>query len=84
MAMVLNNLGALDLVRDDTVAGEAKFRRVVEIRERALGRDHPMLATSLANLAVCQRRNGDLAGAGSARTRSSAAAAWATIPRPWR
>jgi len=60
LAMVLGNLAAIDLARDDTVAAEAKFRQVVAMRERVLGTEHPLVATALSNLASALRRNDKL------------------------
>ena len=65
LALSLNNLAALLKVQGDYTAllfkvrgydyaaARALYERALKIREKALGPDHPLVATSLNNLASC-------------------------------
>jgi tetratricopeptide (TPR) repeat protein len=48
----LNNLAALYQVQERYDDAEPLFLRALEIKEQALGKDHPDVAASLNNLAV--------------------------------
>lgn len=62
LSSVLNNLGAwAQLVEGDMERAESYLRRGLEIGERVHGTEHPLLATSLANVATFDQRRGDLA-----------------------
>jgi tetratricopeptide (TPR) repeat protein len=52
LATLLHNIGGLEHARGNYAAGEAPARRSVELRERALGPDHPLVAADLAALAA--------------------------------
>ena len=52
LATLLHNIGGLEHARGNYAAGEAPARRSVELRERALGPDHPHVAADLAALAA--------------------------------
>jgi tetratricopeptide (TPR) repeat protein len=55
---VLNNLAICAIQLGDAKRGEASFRRVLEIREQALGSDHLDAAAALGNLAGVLRMQG--------------------------
>ncbi len=52
LATLLHNIGGLEHARGNYAAGEPPARRSVELRERALGPDHPHVAADLAALAA--------------------------------
>jgi tetratricopeptide (TPR) repeat protein len=52
LATLLHNIGGLEHARGNFAAGEPAARRSVELRERALGPDHPAVAADLAALAA--------------------------------
>ena len=47
----------------DYAGAEPLFRRALAINEKALGPDHPAVATDLNNLALLLQNKGDYAGA---------------------
>jgi len=49
--------------KGDYVGAEPLYRRSLAIREKALGPEHPDLATGLNNLALLLKIKGDYAGA---------------------
>jgi tetratricopeptide (TPR) repeat protein len=52
LATLLHNVGGLEHARGDYARGEPAARRSVELRERALGPDHPAVAADVAALAA--------------------------------
>lgn len=52
LATLFHNLGGLEHARGEYARGEAPARRSVELRERALGPDHPAVAADLGALAA--------------------------------
>jgi tetratricopeptide (TPR) repeat protein len=52
LAAILHNQAGLEHARGDHAAGEPLARRGLEIRERLLGREHPDVASDLAQLAA--------------------------------
>jgi tetratricopeptide (TPR) repeat protein len=52
LATLLHNIGGLEHARGNYAAGEPAARRSVELRERALGPDHPSVAADVAALAA--------------------------------
>ncbi len=52
LATLLHNIGGLEHARGDYARGEPAARRSVELRERALGPDHPAVAADVAALAA--------------------------------
>src|SRR5439155_25419661 len=52
LASLLHNVGGLEHARGEYAKGEAPARRSVELRERALGADHPAVAADVAALAA--------------------------------
>jgi len=63
LVATLNNLGGVCLHRGDHEQAEPYFQRALEISERALGGNHPSVATSASNLAVVFERQGKFAQA---------------------
>jgi Tfp pilus assembly protein PilF len=62
LSSVLNNLGAwAHAVDRDMERAEQYLRRGLEVGERVHGSEHPLLATSLANVATFDQKRGDLA-----------------------
>ena len=55
MALSLNNLAGLYRTQGDTAKAEPLYKRSLAIVEKALGPDHPDVATSLENLAKLYR-----------------------------
>ncbi len=55
MATSLNDLAKLYYTQGQYELAEPLYKRVLEIREKALGPDHPDVATSLNNLAALYR-----------------------------
>ena len=58
MATSLNNLALLSQALGKYSEAESLFKRSLEIAEKALGPDHPHVATVLENLAKCCREMG--------------------------
>ena len=56
--MSLNNLGALYVTQGNYAEAEPLYRRALAIIEKALGPEHPNLATSLENYAALLRKTG--------------------------
>jgi tetratricopeptide (TPR) repeat protein len=52
IATLLHNIGGLEHARGAFASGEPAARRSVELRERALGPDHPAVAADVATLAA--------------------------------
>ena len=52
LATLLHNIGGLEHARGDYARGEPAARRSVELRERALGPNHPTVAADVAALAA--------------------------------
>ena len=52
LATLLHNIAGLEHARGDYARGEPAARRSVELRERALGPDHPAVAADVAALAA--------------------------------
>jgi tetratricopeptide (TPR) repeat protein len=75
VARSLNNLAALYQAQGQYAEAEALYKRSLAIKEKALGPDHPDVATSLENLAVlCRATNrakeADALGQRAARIRA--------------
>lgn len=60
-SMLLTNLGFLHYQRSELAAAEACFREALEIQRRILGSDHPLVLTSLNNLANTLNQQGRFA-----------------------
>ena len=58
MATSLNDLALLYLALDLYEQAEPLFKRSLAIKEKALGPDHPNVATSLENMADLYRKTG--------------------------
>ena len=56
MAASLNNLAALYVTQGQYAQAEPLYKRSLAIREKALGPDHPDVATSLENMAALYRK----------------------------
>ena len=59
MAASLNDLGNVSYRRGEYEEAELLYRRALEIRQRALGDDHPDVAATLANLGTLLESQGD-------------------------
>jgi tetratricopeptide (TPR) repeat protein len=59
LSMLLTNLGFLHYQRSELSAAEACFREALEIQRRLLGSDHPLVLTSLNNLANTLNQQGE-------------------------
>jgi Flp pilus assembly protein TadD len=59
----LNNLAAIAMARGEFAQADACYARSLAIKERALGPNHPELATTVNNLAVLRERQRDFATA---------------------
>src|SRR5258708_6353938 len=70
-AAVLNNLGASLTELGDYAGAEPLYRRALAINEKALGPNHPDLATGLNNLATLLKAKGDGLVSRPAPTRTS-------------
>ena len=57
-AVSLNNLAALYQTQGNYAEAEPLYRRSLEIKEKALGPEHPDVATGLANYAALLRETG--------------------------
>ncbi len=60
MALALNNLGLLYYSQGKYAEAEPLFKRALAIEEKALGPDHPDLATTLENMADLYKKTGRL------------------------
>ncbi len=58
-ALVLNNLAAVYASKGDLTQAETLHRRVLAIREKALGAEHPQTLTTLNNIAALRADQGD-------------------------
>jgi tetratricopeptide (TPR) repeat protein len=58
VATSLNNLALLYSTQGNYAQAEPLYKRSLEIREKALGPDHPDVATSLKNIAELYRKTG--------------------------
>ena len=56
----VNNLAVLYLLREDFASAEPLYLRALQSAEQSLGPHHPLVASSLASLAVFHERRGDL------------------------
>ncbi|MEZ6017986.1 MAG: tetratricopeptide repeat protein [Planctomycetota bacterium] len=70
---MLNNLGAWARIVDhDEARAEALMRRGLDVGERVFSAQHPLLATSLTNVALYDEQRGDLTRARERLTRALA------------
>ncbi len=60
---VLDTLGRALRVGGDVAAARSRFRQALDLAERDLGREHPLVAESLSGLGACAQDRGDLAAA---------------------
>src|SRR5262249_5378249 len=58
VAGLLNNLGAVAEDQGDYAAAEGYYRRALELREKALGPDHPDVAQVLLNMSDLAKEQG--------------------------
>jgi tetratricopeptide (TPR) repeat protein len=56
VAVSLNNLAKLYYAQGQYAQAEPLYRRALAIREKALGPEHPSVATTLANYAALLRK----------------------------
>jgi CHAT domain-containing protein len=63
LGRALNKLGALYLAKSDLQKGEQAAKRSLEVREKALGKDHPDVAESLGTVAAIAQAKSDYGAA---------------------
>jgi tetratricopeptide (TPR) repeat protein len=63
LAMAINTLGALLVEAADYDGAEQLYVEALAMRHRLLGEKHPLIALTLANLALVRQTKGDLTGA---------------------
>ncbi len=69
-ARTLSALGAAERDEGNQADAEASLKRALEVEQAALGADHPMLAQTLDDLALCYEAAGDFDGALQASNRA--------------
>ena len=72
MATSLNNLAELYRVQGQYAEAEPLYKRVLAIKENALGPEHPNVATSLEKYVVLLRKTGRTAEADKLAARAKA------------
>ena len=72
MATDLNNLAALYQAQGNYAEAEPLYQRALAIDEKALGPEHPDVATSLENYASLLRETGRAGDAAEMETRAQA------------
>lgn len=63
MAVVMNDLGVINLLRQEYDEAERRFRNVLALRRGIVGEDRAEVANGLNNLAVALRKKGDFPAA---------------------
>ena len=81
MARTLHNLASVYNAQGKYAEAEALYKRALEIKEKALGADHPSVAMTLNNLAVLYQGQAKYADAAGLYER--ALAIQDCVPRSW-
>ncbi|MEE8513514.1 MAG: tetratricopeptide repeat protein [Gammaproteobacteria bacterium] len=84
MATTLNNLAALYASQGRYAESEPLYKRALAIVEKALGPDHPNIATSLENYAAVLRKTGRTTEAANLEARANAIRAQRAMENPGR